>query len=106
MASAGRAGGREELPPEERENVRKLLLQLAERVGSWDELMHQAGVPSTTHNVWRYGRKPVTPAAPTLLRLLRVAGVLDEDYLLVGEPPPGLSPAERLEWGKRGGRPA
>lgn len=107
MGSAERSGGRAELTPGERRGVRDLLLQLAERVpGGWDALMDKAGIPRTTHPVWRYGDEPTTPQAPHLLRILQAAGVLDEHFLLVGEPPPGLTEKERLEWARRGQPPS
>jgi hypothetical protein len=66
---------------EERERVRAFLLHLTEWSGkSWDELVFEARVPSTTAAGWRY--RQATPQAPALLELLRAAGVLDEDYRL------------------------
>ena len=74
-------GGGQRISAEERDRVRSFLLHLAEWSGkSWDELIFEAKVPSTTAHAWRY--RQATPQAPALLDLLRAAGVLDEDYRL------------------------
>jgi hypothetical protein len=78
-------GGGQRITAEERERVRSFLLHLAEWSGkSWDELVFEAKVPSTTAHGWRY--KQATPQASALLDLLRAAGVLDEDYRLQAPP--------------------
>lgn len=83
------------LTPDERQQVQALIHQLAERhPGGWDGLMREAEVPSTTAHGWRYGKEPATPRSPYLLRLLRAAGVLGEDFLLP-------TPLEHLETAKR-----
>lgn len=98
---AERAGGREKLTLEQKRQVRDLLVQLAERVdGGWDELMDRAGIPRSTHPGWRYKTPRNTPSALSLLKILRAAGVLDENLLLAGEPPPGLTAEERADWAR------
>jgi hypothetical protein len=88
---------------EEREQVRAFLLHLVEWSGkSWDELIFEAKVPSTTGAGWRY--KQATPQAPALLDLLRVAGVLDESYRLKSGGP-GATPRTGVE-PEQGTRPA
>ncbi len=77
--------GGQRITDEEKDRVRAFLLHLTEWSGkSWDELMFEARVPSATAQGWRY--KQATPQAPAMLDLLRVAGVLDEDYKLTTHP--------------------
>lgn len=78
--SARKGGGRKSLTPEERGRLHDLTLQLIERIGGWDAVSPETGIPYPTVHNWRYGG--TLPEASSLLLLLRAAGVLDARFLL------------------------
>lgn len=60
-------------------------------------MMSDAGIPSTTAQAWRYGQAPTTPETPSLIRILRTAGVLTDELLVPGWPRPAQWEAQQAQ---------
>lgn len=85
----GSQGGREKLTDEQRAWIDGLVRQLVCRIGGWDKVPPATGVPYNTVNGWRYSDRGIS--ALGLMRLLRAAGTLDDEFLL---PEPTLEAAK------------
>lgn len=58
----------------------------------WDQLVYEAQVPTSTAAGWLYGR--ATPETPGLLRLMRAAGLLTDDYMINAPSPADVAAAK------------